>query len=54
LRVSSLTPARPFNANDTAPFDTPAWRATSAMVGRRAVIGDLPKPVYNAQDKPVY
>ncbi len=33
-RVSAETPGRSFRANDTAPFDTPAARATSAIVGR--------------------
>ena len=33
-RVSSPTPGRLFRANDTALFDTPAARATSAIVGR--------------------
>ena len=31
-------PGRPLSAKDTAPFDTPALRATSEMVGRREVI----------------
>ena len=33
-RVSSPTPARPLTAKDTAAIDTPARRATSAIVGR--------------------
>ena len=32
-RVASLTPGRPFSANDTAPLDTPARFAMSAIVG---------------------
>jgi hypothetical protein len=49
-RVDADTPACPFRANDTAPLDTPARRAMSAIVGRftvdpspssfRAAIGD--------------
>ncbi|GLW46445.1 hypothetical protein Stsp02_21070 [Streptomyces sp. NBRC 14336] len=35
-RVSSETPARPFSANDTALCETPACRAMSFIVGRRA------------------
>jgi len=31
-RVSAATPGLPFSAKDTAPFETPATRATSAMV----------------------
>ena len=38
-RVSGATPGRSLSAKDTAPFDTPALRATSEMVGRREVIG---------------
>ena len=34
-RVASLTPGRPLSATETAPLETPAWRATSAIVGRR-------------------
>jgi len=33
-RVSSLTPGRPLRANETAPGETPAMRAISAMVTR--------------------
>src|SRR4051794_27271268 len=33
-RVASDTPGWPFSAYDTAPLETPARRATSAMVGR--------------------
>jgi hypothetical protein len=33
-RVSGATPGRSLRANDTALFDTPAARATSAIVGR--------------------
>ena len=39
-RVSSATPGRPLSANDTAAVDTPAWRATSTIVGpRRRLLG---------------
>lgn len=31
--VASLTPGRPLSAKDTAPLETPAWRAMSAIVG---------------------
>ena len=41
-RVAGATPGRLFNANETAPFDTPAARATSLMVGRGT---RPPKPV---------
>ncbi len=33
-RVASETPGWPLSAYDTAPLETPARRATSAMVGR--------------------
>ncbi len=33
-RVCSLTPGRPFSANETAPLETPARSAMSAIVGR--------------------
>ncbi len=35
VRVTALTPGRPFNANETAPLETCAARATSSMVGLR-------------------
>ncbi|GHH17708.1 hypothetical protein GCM10018780_61460 [Streptomyces lanatus] len=35
-RVSSETPGRPFNAKETALWETPACRAMSFIVGRRA------------------
>ncbi len=35
-RVASPTPSRPLTANETAAIDTPARRATSAIVGRGA------------------
>nr|WP_264295183.1 hypothetical protein [Microbispora sitophila] len=34
LRVSADTPGRPLSAYDTAPIETPALAAISAMVGR--------------------
>src|SRR3954447_11640257 len=37
-RVSGETPGRSLTANETAAADTPARRATSAMVGRRRVV----------------
>src|SRR5664279_2850767 len=49
-RVSADTPARPFRANDTAPFDTPARAATSEIVGFAAMICRLSSP----QTKPVH
>ena len=36
-RVASATPGRSFRANETAPRETPAARATSAIVGRAAM-----------------
>ncbi len=41
-RVSAETPGRSFSANETAPFETPAARATSVIVGRGT---RLSKPV---------
>ena len=43
-RSSSATPGRPLSANDTAAVDTPAWRATSTIVGprRRALARSSP------------
>lgn len=40
-RVSSETPGRSFNANDTALMDTPARAAMSAIVVRRLVATGL-------------
>ncbi|GIF36318.1 hypothetical protein Axi01nite_06290 [Actinoplanes xinjiangensis] len=34
MRVASETPGWPLSAYDTAPLDTPARRAMSAIVGR--------------------
>jgi hypothetical protein len=36
--VALARPGRPFSANETAPLETPARVATSAMVGRSLVI----------------
>src|SRR5665647_2672228 len=35
---ATATPGLPFSAKDTAPFETPATRATSLMVGRDVAI----------------
>jgi hypothetical protein len=48
-RVSADTPARPFTANHTAPFDAPARAATSEIVGFDAMICRLS----SLQTKPV-
>src|SRR6478735_4381549 len=45
-RVSGATPGRSLSAKDTAPFDTPALRATSEMVGRRVAIRPLKRFSY--------
>lgn len=41
-RVSSLTPGLSLSASDTAPFDTPASLATSAIVGGAPGISESP------------
>ncbi len=48
-RVASATPGRPLSANDTAAFETPASRATSAIVGsfRRVLMNRfISRPVW--------
>ena len=37
-RVAGARPGRPLSANETAPLLTPARRATSRIVGRRAIL----------------
>src|SRR3954464_14104107 len=41
-RVASPPPGRPLSANETAPFDTPARRATSSIVGERVITPSWP------------